>query len=609
MKKIQSILAGILFLISMSGCSLSLAADVTPPPNYQQPVVKTIEAPQASVPLSAPDITNGEAIYQEKCLACHGESGKGDGEQSVDLPVDVAQIGLFDFAKDKKPSDWYQIISVGNIDNFMPGFQSLSDSQRWDVTAYALTLSMEYEEAETSVLFENNCKSCHATGNANLNNDFSDFGSLAALSHAELVTKIAAGNSAGMPAFEDKLSEQDINALANYVRALGFTPTGEVSPLNSASDSQASETPQAAGTSGTAFSNFTIKGSILGLDEIPERLVVTLSAFDANGMLFQTDTTVDGKGSYSFPNLELVSGEVYQLAVVLDGVTYSSEVLHSPELNEQGEVELPIHVTATSTDASALYAERMHVFFDFVDQNTIQVVELFVINNPSNEVIIPVDDQSPIIEYALPEGFQNLQFEQGDFETRYIQTEKGFGDLQPYEADSSTQFIFAYELPYPNKLDLAIELPIPVEAAVLMLPSGSVKLTSEQLTFDGNRTVQDMNIQTYSSSDLTQEAALQLTLSGKIKLATQNQDNSTTNIVVGAAALVLALGVALIWFGMRSRNKKVEALEETEDDLDALLDAVIALDDANKNGEIPESAYQSRRAELVAKINAHRGEK
>jgi cytochrome c1 len=30
---------------------------------------------------------------------------------------------------------------IGNIENFMPPFASLSDQERWDVVAYALSLS------------------------------------------------------------------------------------------------------------------------------------------------------------------------------------------------------------------------------------------------------------------------------------------------------------------------------------------------------------------------------------------------------------------------------------------------------------------------------------
>ena len=175
----------------------------------------------------------------------------------------------------------------------------------------------------------------------------------------------------------------------------------------------------------------------------------------------------------------------------------------------------------------------------------------------------------PIIEYKIPKGAQNLQFEQGEIGTRYIETDNGYGDLQPIQANSTTQFLFAYELPYQKKLDLTIDLPIPVEAAVFMLPSNSVKLNSDQLTFDGSRTVQGMDIQTYSSTNLSQLSELSISLSGKIKLTTKNEDNSTLSIIIGSVVLFLAIVITILWTRKRLKVKNIGIEEETADDLNA----------------------------------------
>jgi len=609
MKKSVLFLAGVLFIIFLSSCSVSLASDVTPPPNYQAPTEQESVISDTTAPILPPDIVEGKLIYQEKCQPCHGEGGLGDGIQSSQLPVPAAEIGKFDFSKDKNPSDWYKIITIGDIENFMPGFQSLNDRQRWNVTAYILTLSMQYDEAATKTLFKQNCESCHASGNSNQTSDFSDFGSLIDYSQTDISQIIQDGNTKGMPAFKGELSEIEINSLSNYIRILGVSSDQTSNQSEGSPSNQSGETPTNEEITKPSGSTFTIIGSITGLEEIPTDTVVTLSAFDTNNIIFQTEKTVSEDGSYDFPNLDLVTGQVYQLTTKVDGVEYSSEVLHNPEINSDGTVELPIQIIKTTTDNSSLFAERMHVFFDFVDENTIQVVELFVINNPTSETIIPRNDKESVIEYKIPDGAFNLQFEQGEFGTRYIETEKGFGDLQPIEANSTTQFLFAYELPYQKKLELTIDLPIPVEAAVFMLPSNSVKLNSDQLTFDGSRTVQGMDIQTYSSTSLSQLSELPISLTGKIKLTTKNEDNSTISIIIGSVVLFLAITIMIIWTRKRLKVQKTGTEEDSDDDLNALLDAVIALDDANKNGEIPGSAYQSRRVELIEKIKRLQGEK
>ena len=59
----------------------------------------------------------------------------------------------------------------------------------------------------------------------------------------------------------------------------------------------------------------------------------------------------------------------------------------------------------------------------------------------------------------------------------------------------------------------------------------------------------------------------------------------------------------MIYFrGKVNASDNQDNLSDHEDDLDSLLDAVIALDDAFQSGEIPEEAYLNRRNELTKSI-------
>ena len=112
---------------------------------------------------------------------------------------------------------------------------------------------------------------------------------------------------------------------------------------------------------------------------------------------------------------------------------------------------------------------------NFLNEDTLQIVELFVLNNPTDKVIVPISNEEPILIYKLPAGAENLQFEQGVLGERYIEMSGGFGDLQPIDANSTTQFIYAYELPYQKQLDLVLDIPLPVNAAIFMLPIRFIK--------------------------------------------------------------------------------------------------------------------------------------
>ena len=318
-------------------------------------------------------------------------------------------------------------------------------------------------------------------------------------------------------------------------------------------------------------------------------------------MVFQIETPVLNDGSFKFVDLENVSGRIYQATIVLDGIQHTSEVLHDPIMDEKMNVELPIVITKTSADSSVLFAERMHVFFDFTSENIIQIVEMYVIQNPTDDVIIPKDDLSPVIRFKLPVGAQNLQFEGGVIGREFIELENGVGSMQPIGANASTQILFAFELPYEKSLDLDFELPLMVNASIFMLPANVVKFSSEQLTFSGERDVQGMNIQTYSGATMDAGRSIHMNISGKVKNSTDIvQNGDTTSLIIGGSALLIAILVVVLYF--RKKLKKDEVIEDqdpSEEDLESLVDAVIALDDAFQSGEIPEVAYHNRRNELT----------
>ena len=92
---------------------------------------------------------------------------------------------------------------------------------------------------------------------------------------------------------------------------------------------------------------------------------------------------------------------------------------------------------------------------------------------------------------------------------------------------------------------------------------------------------------------------------------------SNTNLVIGALALGFALVLAGGWLYLRTRNGKPagdgqdmdeQLFDDGEDeDVDMLLDAILALDDQYKSGELLEEAYLKRRAELKAQIKEKMG--
>src|SRR5687768_6038323 len=93
-------IAGLVLLLT--ACNFTLAADVTPPPDYVAPTPMPTLGPL--FPANAPDINNGAFIYVEKCAPCHGDTGLGDGEQGKQLPVTVPAFALPETAHKASPA-------------------------------------------------------------------------------------------------------------------------------------------------------------------------------------------------------------------------------------------------------------------------------------------------------------------------------------------------------------------------------------------------------------------------------------------------------------------------------------------------------------------------
>ena len=134
MKSRLIVLAAVLTFL-LSACTLSLAEDITPPPDYQSPTPGPTMSPL--FPQSSPSLASGAAIFSEKCAPCHGSLGLGDGPMAAQLQKAPSAIGKPEIGRAAAPANWYTTVTQGNITSFMPPFNgSLSDQERWDVVAY-----------------------------------------------------------------------------------------------------------------------------------------------------------------------------------------------------------------------------------------------------------------------------------------------------------------------------------------------------------------------------------------------------------------------------------------------------------------------------------------
>ena len=118
-------------------------------------VTRAVGGPDALEPLptNPPSLTRGAVVFRERCAACHGESGRGDGPKAKTLEgpppanlADPAQMSGMPLV------EIYRRISIGTPGTAMPEFAGdLSAEDRWAVTAYVAAL--QYGGSATAATF------------------------------------------------------------------------------------------------------------------------------------------------------------------------------------------------------------------------------------------------------------------------------------------------------------------------------------------------------------------------------------------------------------------------------------------------------------------------
>lgn len=618
--------AGLLLTMSLVLAGCTLAGDITPPPSLAtaqaaQPLDVLPATPSASTqlapPAALPNAQAGAALYAERCAPCHGMTGGGDGAQAANLPNPPTALGDPQIARQAVPASWYGVVTQGRLDRFMPPFSSLTDAERWNVVAYALSLSQSPTVLrQGQVVYEAQCANCHGPAGDGTETGPDLKAGFAERSRADLASVIRQGAGERMPSFEGMLQEDEIWAVTDYAQSLAFSSPADVV----AATASAPTLPAAAATEGTsldgtpqaASSPAAARGRVFGEviygsanGSVPDGLQVTLHGLEGDQEVFTATTILTPEKTYAFDGLEVVPGRLYYVTADADGVTYPSEAAHL--LDTQTTLELPLMIYAISQDDSSVRISRLHLLIDFSVEGMLQVVELWIVSNVGVTTVAPVDGAGGV-RVALPQGASGLRFQEGEALDRFQVTDEGFVDTLPLLPGEGTgQIVFSYNLPYDGSLDFRQPLRYPVVAAVLLMPENGVQVEADGLQDLGLRQVGEGTLHNYSLGPLEAGEDLAVTLRGALNGGAANNSNRTlTGIAVGVGALGIALILAgLFWFRWSGGPAADQTLPGSEQaDRQALVRAIAALDDEHAAGKIGEAAYRSQRQALKARLTS-----
>ncbi len=528
----------------------------------------------------------GAALYAENCAECHGANGEGGEAGPLTDQTYMAKASN---------QDIYLAITTG-VGDKMKGFSDkIAEAERWALAAYVRSLSFasgQVAEAAPSPT-----------------------------STPEPATATAALEPSPTAATESTPGETGTPTSAETPAAETALPSESPTP-----ESQPTEEPtaEATPTNGEqAAKSGTLTGTVTNGSggSLPEGLTVTLHGYDpdmASGNFSETVTQeipVNPDGSFAVENIELLLNRAFVASVNVYEVDYSSEPVFVDEtLLQSGdapvEIKLPVTIYETSSDAAALSVDRLHIFLDFGTQGMVQVVEVYIISNPTTKAVVPAAPGQPSVVFDLPEGAANLQFEVGGIGDPYVLTDGGFGDLTPVLPSAGEhQVVVNFSLPYDESLDFAQTMTLPTNAVVVLSPEGTL-VTGDLLTPGESRDFQGTAFTLYNAGAIAAGGEFRMSVSGMPKAATTTSTatgSTSRSLLIGAGGLgvtLILLGVYLFWrdrqAGPRTDDdEESEAAIETAQDA---LDAIIALDDQFRAGTISEENYRHRRSELKARL-------
>ncbi len=546
----------------LSACGVSLAGDVTPGPNALVSGLNTPEPVQH--PQLPPDPAAGAALYAQSCLACHGATGLGDGEQGAQLPFPPSAIGAAVTARGASPEHWFQRVSEGRITRYMPPFaQSLSVQERWDVLAYVYSLSLTPEllQRGAGLYTQHRTQVDLLLAGDDFSAETSLFGSLG-------------------------LGLEDARALTAFIQARALGLDGQ--PV------QAPPQPTLSVAGADALGQVTGQLEYGSPGVLPAGLQAILTGFDHTQEVVSLTTQIDADGAFIFDDVPMRSGRIFFVEVGYQGLRYFSEFTALEAGQER--LELPVRVFDTTQDTSQLVVEGIQLVFDFSQAGTARVIQRVVLTNLGDQAVAPGAEGQPLLNYRLPEGATGLAFNEGALGERYVLTPDGFADLRAVMPGQATyELLFAYQLPYQNSLTYQIYIDQPTRALVALAPETGPEMRSVDFNMVGTQDLEGERYAVYSAAgpfSVGDEVSIDLRgghpAGGLNRVFDRLLEDDS--LLPGLFALILA--VAVLWLWLRTRPLKPEAL----------LDEITRLDERYAAGQIAEAVYQRRRAALKTRL-------
>jgi mono/diheme cytochrome c family protein len=557
----------------------------------QPAVIPTPPADGEAYPLAPPSAERGAEIYAQKCVACHGIGGAGDGARAEQIRQQgrvVASLVNPPRARSVKPSDWHTTITVGRIQNLMPGFSgSLNAQDRWDVQAYVWALGVSSADvAAGRELYAQQCASCHGPAGKAQDAALQNLADGRWLAESSL-QDIAGGMVRGDPHAKVALSEAQRYQVAAAVRALGSVHADPTALRMAKIDGTGVLVLQAV--------NGTPNGGTAGA--VP----VILRALDMNGEVFSRTAALNSAGVVTFTDLPQRPDYFYQAELDYAGGRFygapTQLITTTPVLSDV----LPFYETTTS-DANIRIANVLFAVQNLTE-GELTMVEIYEFDHSGQQAY--VGEKGRTLRVSVPAGAKNLRFDGLGLGKRFFQEGDVFFDTDVVGPGAPAQRItMIYELPYRSTAAFSRKVFYPVDRWNIFLPDTEgfagtpLQATGSSATLLKDEGVRDANtvkVRVYSAEKPAGDL-LTFELNGQ-PLGAQRPGSDMA--AVGIALIGLAATIGILYLVLaRARRLRVASLTPQQA-RQRLLRRIAALDDDFGAGKIRPDEYRATRAKLM----------
>ena len=594
------VIPGLSAALVLTGCTMTGRPTLPVEVLLTPAAMPTAVADGESAPLRPPDVFVGSAIYDEKCAACHGIKGEGDGPSAAQIKAQgraVASLVAPARVRAVRPSEWHDVITNGRIQNLMPPFRgSLSAQDRWDVQAYLWALATTPETLQAGEqLYQAQCAACHGArgetpvGDGEMRRALNDPRFLAARSLLDISSLMLAGDPHAALALDETQRFQ----IADFVRSLGYRYA----------DPAAIRAAEAIGEG--VINLRAINGTPNGA---PIRnLPVTLRVYDTTGEVLSRTATLDEGGFVSFENLPTRPDYFYQAELDYSGGRFYAAPAQFPVAGASLISDI-LPVFETTTDASAISIGEMHVFVQDVSEGAVTIVEYYLFDNASDRAYI--GDAGPAgrrrtLKLSVPQDAQNLRFDGLGLGRRFFQEDDVIYDSDVVApGQRAAQVVMLYELPYRHSRAFERKLFYPTQRADVIVPEitgpGTPFTVTGRVINEGLQRMRSGNLYVFASDrPLRAGEAFQFELRGQ-PLGAPVPGSDAREIAFGLIAFGLAIGLAYV-VARRARTHR-PAPASIPQRRKLLMRQIADLDDKFALGEVEEQAYRRRREQLKAEL-------